>query len=148
MPTNTIRLHRVYRASPERLYRAFLDADAKAKWMPPHGFTGKVLHSDPKVGGSYRMSFTDFSTGQSHAFGGTYVELKPNELVRYTDKFDDPHFLPELNVTVTLKKVSVGTDVEIVQEGLPAAFPVDACYHAWNESLMQLTFLVEHDTQA
>ena len=142
MPS-TIRLHRVLRTTPEKLYRAFLDPEAKAKWLPPHGFTGKVHHSDARVGGSYRMSFTNFTTGNSHAFGGTYVELVPNERIRYTDKFDDPNLAGELMTTVTLKKVSVGTELSIVQEGIPDAIPADGCYLGWQESLAQLAKLVE-----
>jgi uncharacterized protein YndB with AHSA1/START domain len=122
MSTNTIRLHRVLRATPERIYRAFLDADAMAKWLPPNGFTGKVHHLDAKVGGTHKMSFTNFTTGHSHSFGGTYLELVPHERLRYTDKFDDPNLPGELQVTVTLKKVSVGTELNIVQEGCPMSF--------------------------
>ena len=143
MSTNTVRLHRVLRASPEKVYRAFLDADAKAKWLPPHGFTGKVHQNDTKVGGRYRMSFTNFTNGRSHDFGGTYVELKPNERIRYTDRFEDPNLPGEISVTITLKPVSVGTELEIVQAGLPAVIPVENCYLGWNESLMQLALLVE-----
>ena len=142
MPS-TVRFHRVLRSPPERVYRAFLDADAKAKWLPPYGFTGKVHHSDPKVGGTYRMSFTNFTNGQSHAFGGTYTELRPHERIRYTDKFDDPNLPGEMRVTVELKKVSVGTDLSIVQEGIPDAIPAEACYLGWQESLAQLAKLVE-----
>ncbi len=140
---NTIKLHRVFRAPPERVYRAFLDDDAKAKWLPPYGFTAKVHHSDTRVGGSYKMSFTNFTTGESHSFGGTYVELKPNERIRYTDKFDDPNLPGEMSVTVTLKAVSCGTDVRIVQEGVPDVIPEEGCYVGWQESLMQLAKLVE-----
>jgi uncharacterized protein YndB with AHSA1/START domain len=140
---NTIKLHRVFRAPPERVYRAFLDDDAKAKWLPPYGFTAKVHHSDTRVGGSYKMSFTNFTTGESHSFGGTYVELKPNERIRYTDKFDDPNLPGEMSVTVTLKAVSCGTDVHIVQEGVPDVIPEEGCYVGWQESLMQLAKLVE-----
>jgi uncharacterized protein YndB with AHSA1/START domain len=144
MPTgHTIRLHRVLRAPPERVYRAFLDADAKAKWMPPNGFTGKVHHADAKVGGTYRMSFTNFTNGQSHAFGGTYVELVPNERLRFTDKFEDPNLPGEIQVTVTLKKVSCGTEMHIVQEGVPTVIPEEGCYLGWQDSLAQLAKLVE-----
>jgi len=139
----TVRLHRVLQAKPERVYRAFLDADAKAKWLPPHGFTGKVHHMDARVGGSYKMSFTNFTTGSSHSFGGTYVELVPNQLLRYTDKFDDPNLPGEMNVTVTLKEVSVGTELNITQEGIPAVIPAEACYLGWQESLTLLAQLVE-----
>jgi uncharacterized protein YndB with AHSA1/START domain len=141
--TNTVRLHRVLRAPPERVYRAFLDPDALVKWTPPHGFTGKVHRMDAKVGGGYRMSFTNFGTGQSHAFGGTYVELVPNERIRYTDRFEDPNLPGEMQVTVRLRPVSTGTEVEIVQEGLPAAIPVDACHLGWQESLSLLAHVVE-----
>jgi uncharacterized protein YndB with AHSA1/START domain len=139
----TVRLHRVLRAPAERVYRAFLDADAKAKWLPPHGFTAKVHESDAKVGGSYRMSFTNFTTGSSHSFGGTYVELVPHERLRYTDRFDDPNLPGEMNVTVTLRKVLCGTELSIVQEGIPAAIPAEMCYLGWQESLTQLAQLVE-----
>jgi uncharacterized protein YndB with AHSA1/START domain len=141
MPS-TIRLHRVLRAAPERVYRAFLDAEAMAKWLPPYGFTGKVHHLDAKVGGTHKMSFTNFTTGKSHSFGGRYLEMKPNELIRYTDKFDDPNLPGEMQVTVTLKKVSCGTEVTIVQEGVPEVIPADACYLGWQESLAQLADLV------
>lgn len=140
---NTIRLHRVLRAPPQRIYKAFLDADAMVKWLPPHGFTGKVHQADAKVGGSYRMSFTNFSTGKSHSFGGKYLELVPNERMRYSDKFDDPNLPGEMQTTVTLKKVSVGTDVSIVQEGVPEVIPPEACYVGWQESLEMLAKLVE-----
>src|SRR6187401_390423 len=142
MPS-TIRLHRVLSGTPERVYKAFLDPDAKAKWMPPYGFTGKVHSIDPKVGGGYKMSFTNFTTGNSHSFGGKWLELKPNELIRYTDKFDDPNLPGEMQVTVTLKKVSCGTELNVVQEGVPAVIPAEACYLGWQESLMQLATLVE-----
>ena len=142
MPS-TIRLHRVLRATPERIYRAFLDADAMAKWLPPNGFTGKVHHLDARVGGTYKMSFTNFSTRHSHSFGGKYLELVPNERIRHTDKFDDPNLPGEMQTTVTLKKVSVGTELNIVQEGIPAAIPAEACYLGWQESLAQLAKLVE-----
>ena len=142
-PSNTVRLHRVLKAPAERVYRAFLDPDAMAKWLPPHGFTGKVHSVDPKVGGGYRMSFTNFGTGQAHSFGGTYRDLVPGSKLRYTDKFDDPNLPGEMAVTVTLRAVSVGTDVSIVQEGIPAAIPVEMCYLGWQESLAQLATLVE-----
>jgi uncharacterized protein YndB with AHSA1/START domain len=141
--TSTIRLHRVLRATPERVYRAFLDPDAMAKWLPPNGFTCKVHHMDVKVGGTYKMSFTNFTTGKSHSFGGTYLELKPNERIRYSDKFDDPNMAGEMQTTITLKKVSGGTEVTIVQEGVPAAIPADACYLGWQDSLVSLAKLVE-----
>ncbi|MFL6528935.1 MAG: SRPBCC family protein [Chthoniobacterales bacterium] len=143
MATNTIRLHRVLRAAPETIYRAFLDADAKAKWLPPNGFTGKVHHIDPKVGGSYKMSFTNFATGTTHSFGGKYVELTPHERIRYTDQFDDPNLPGEIQVTITLKKVSCGTELNVVQEGVPDVIPADACYLGWQESLILLAKLVE-----
>ena len=140
---NTIRLHRVLRAAPERVYRAFLDPDAMVKWLPPYGFTGKVHQVDAKVGGTHKMSFTNFTTGKSHSFGGRYLEMKPNELIRYTDKFDDPNLPDEMLVTVALKKVSCGTELTIVQEGLPDVIPVEACYLGWQESLAQLANLVD-----
>jgi len=143
MPTGTIRLHRVLRANPERVYRAFLDADAMAKWLPPYGFTCKVHHLDPKVGGTYRMSFTNFTTGQSHAFGGEYLELVPSETIRYTDRFDDPGLPGEMRTTVTLRQATCGTELDVVQEGLPEAIPVEMCYLGWQESLAQLARLVE-----
>ncbi len=143
MTTNTIRLHRVLRATPEKVYRAFLDAEAMSKWLPPHGFTGKVHHLDAKVGGTYKMSFTNFTTAQSQSFGGKYLELVPNERLRYTDAFDDPNLPGEMVTTVSLKKVSVGTEVNIVQEGVPAAIPAEACYLGWQESLEQLMDVVE-----
>ncbi|MEA3191871.1 MAG: hypothetical protein QOD26_204 [Betaproteobacteria bacterium] len=142
MPS-TIRLHRVLRSTPERVYRAFLDADARVKWLPPNGFTAKVHHSDVRVGGSYKMSFTNFTTGKSHSFGGQYVELVTNERIRYTDKFDDPNLPGTMQATVTLKKVSVGTEVNITQEGIPDAIPAEACYLGWQESLILLAKLVE-----
>ena len=145
MSTHTIRLHRVVRSTPEKVYRAFLDADAMSKWLPPHGFTGKVHQIDPKVGGSYKMSFTNFTTGKSHSFGGNYLELVPHERLRYSDKFDDPNLPGEIQVTVSLKKVSCGTEVNIVQEGVPAVIPAEACYLGWQESLNQLAMLVEPD---
>ena len=140
---NTVRLHRVLRAAPERIYRAFLDPDAMAKWLPPNGFTGKVHQLEAKVGGAYKMSFTNFTTGTSHSFGGTYLELTPNERLRYTDKFDDPNLPGEMVTTVTLKKVSVGTELNVVQEGVPEVIPAEACYLGWQESLEQLKKLVE-----
>jgi uncharacterized protein YndB with AHSA1/START domain len=141
--THTIRLHRVVGAPPERVYRAFTDADAYAKWLSPYGFTCKVHHLEAKVGGTFRMSFTNFTTGGSHAFGGEYLELTPHERIRYTDRFDDPNLPGEIRVTVTLKKVSCGTEMNIVQEGVPAVIPAEACYRGWQESLMQLAHLVE-----
>ncbi len=143
MRTNTVRLHRVLAAKPEKVYRAFLDADAKARWLPPNGFTGKVHELEAKVGGKYRMSFTNFTTGKSHSFGGEYLELVPNERLRYTDVFDDPNLPGKIQVTVTLKQVSVGTELSIVQEGLPEVIPVEACYLGWQESLRNLARLVE-----
>ena len=143
MSTNTIRLHRVIRATPERIYRAFLDPEAMVKWLPPNGFTGKVHQMDAKVGGTYKMSFTNFSTGSSHSFGGEYLELKPHELIRHTDKFDDPNLPGEMQVTINLKKVSCGTELNIVQEGVPAAIPAEACYLGWQESLILMAKLVE-----
>ena len=143
--SGTVRLHRVIRATPERLYRAFLDADAMAKWLPPHGFTGKVHHVDAKVGGTYRMSFTNFSTGQSHAFGGTYLELVPSERIRYSDRFDDPNLPGEMQATITFKEVSCGTELHVVQEGIPDVIPVEQCTLGWQESLSLLTLLVEAD---
>ena len=141
--TNTIRLHRVLRATPERVYRAFLDADAMAKWLPPNGFTGKVHQLEAKVGGTYKMSFTNFTTGKSHSFGGKYLELVPNERLRYTDVFDDPNLPGEMITTITLKKVMCGTEVNAVQEGVPAVIPAEMCYLGWQESLAQLAKLVE-----
>jgi uncharacterized protein YndB with AHSA1/START domain len=143
MSTNTIRLHRVLRATPERIYRAFLDADAMAKWLPPYGFTCKVHHMDAKAGGTYKMSFTNFTTGTGHSFGGTYRELVPFETIRYTDSFDDPNLPGEMQTTVTLKPVSCGTSLDIVQEGLPEAIPLEMCYLGWQESLAQLAQIVE-----
>ena len=140
---NTVRLYRVLRATPERIYRAFLDADAMAKWLPPNGFTGKVHHLDARVGGSYRMSFTNFTSGHSHSFGGEYLELVPHERIRHTDRFDDPNLPGEMQTTITFTKVSVGTEVNIVQEGVPDAIPPEACYLGWQESLTLLTQLVE-----
>ncbi len=143
MPTNTIRLHRVLHAAPEKIYRAFLDPDAMAKWLPPNGFTGKVHELDAKVGGSHRMSFTNFTTGQSHSFGGTYAELLPHERIRYTDKFDDPNLPGEIQVSITLKEVSCGTELNIVQEGVPDVIPAEMCYLGWQESLILLAKLVD-----
>ena len=143
MSANTIRLHRVLTAKPERVYRAFLDADAMTKWLPPNGFTGKVHHMDAKVGGTYKMSFTNFSTGKSHSFGGEYLELVPQERIRYTDRFDDPNLPGEIQTIVSLKKVSCGTELNIVQEGVPDIIPPEACYVGWQESLNLLAKLVE-----
>ena len=140
---HTIRLHRVFRAPAERVYRAFLDPEAMVKWLPPRGFTAKVHEIDARVGGGHRMSFTNFCTGSSHAFGGKYLELTPHQKLRYTDKFDDPNLPGELQVTVTLRAVSCGTEVEIVQENLPAVIPADGCYVGWQESLVQLAALIE-----
>jgi uncharacterized protein YndB with AHSA1/START domain len=141
--TNTIRLHRVLRAAPEKIYRAFLDADAMAKWIPPNGFTGKVHHLDAKVGGIYKTSFTNFTSGKSHSFGGSYLELKPYERIRHTDKFDDPNLPGETQVTIALKQVSCGTESNLTQEGVPAVIPAEACYLGWQESLTLLAKLVE-----
>lgn len=141
--TNTIRLHRVLQAPPERVYRAFLDANAMVKWLPPNGFTGQVHHLDAKVGGTYSMSFTNFTTKKSHSFGGEYLELTPNERIRHTDRFDDPNLPGEMRTTITLKQVSVGTELNIVQEGVPAVIPAEACYLGWQESLTLLAKLVE-----
>lgn len=143
MPTGTVRFHRVLRAPPERVYRAFLDADAMAKWLPPYGFTCKVNHMDARVGGGYKMSFTNFTTGHGHAFGGEYGELVPSETIRYTDRFDDPNLPGEMQTTVSLGKVLCGTELSVVQEGIPEAFPVEMCYLGWQESLAQLAKLVE-----
>ncbi|HEY3399238.1 MAG TPA: SRPBCC family protein [Geothrix sp.] len=143
MTTSTIRLHRVIRATPERVYRAFLDADAMAKWLPPNGFTGKVHHLEARVGGTYKMSFTNFTTGHSHSFGGTYLELVPHERIRHTDIFDDPNLPGEMQTTIALKQVSCGTELAIVQEGIPAVIPPEACYLGWQESLTLLAQLVE-----
>ena len=141
--THTIKLHRVLRSTPERVYKAFLDADAMVKWLPPNGFTAKVHHFDGRVGGNFKMSFTNFTTGKGHSFGGEYVELVPNERIRYTDKFDDPNLPGTMQVTVTLKKVFCGTEINIVQEGVPAMIPAEACYLGWQESLILLGKLVE-----
>jgi uncharacterized protein YndB with AHSA1/START domain len=143
MMASTIRLHRVLRAKPERVYRAFLDPGAMAKWLPPNGFTGTVHHLDARVGGTYKMSFTNFTSGNSHSFGGEYLELVRNERIRHTDRFDDPNLPGELQVTIALKAVSVGTDVTIVQEGVPDVIPAEACYLGWQESLTLLAQLVE-----
>lgn len=140
---NTIKLHRILRAAPEKVYRAFLDPDATAKWMPPNGFTGKVHHFEAMVGGTFKVSFKNFATGQSHSFGGRYLELVPHERIRYMEAFDDPNMTGELQMQVTLKKVSCGTELSIVQEGVPDAIPVEACYLGWQESLAQLANLVE-----
>lgn len=140
---NTVRFHRVLRATPERIYRAFLDADALVKWLPPNGFTGKVHQMDAKVGGGYKMSFTNFTNRKSHSFGGTYLELKPHERIRYSNKFDDQNLPGEMQTTIVLKQVFCGTDVNITQEGIPAVIPVEACYLGWQESLTLLGKLVE-----
>jgi uncharacterized protein YndB with AHSA1/START domain len=145
MPTGTLRLHRVLRANPERVYRAFVDADAMAKWLPPYGFTCKVHHMDPQVGGTYRMSFMNFATGHGHSFGGEYRELVPFEKIRYTDRFDDPNLPGEMQTTVTLRQVSCGTDLTVEQAGLPEAIPLEMCFLGWQESLAQLAKLVEPD---
>ena len=141
--TSTIKLHRVLKAPPERVYRAFLDAGAMCKWLPPNGFTGQVHHLEAKVGGSYKMSFTNFTTGNSHSFGGEYLELVPNERIRHTDRFDAPNMPGEMQTTITLKQVSVGTELNIEQEGVPAFIPPEACYLGWSESLTLLAKLVE-----
>jgi uncharacterized protein YndB with AHSA1/START domain len=143
MPGNTVELHRVLRAAPEKVYRAFLDPDALAKWLPPNGFTCKVHHLEPKVGGTYKMSFTNFSTGAGHSFGGQYLELLPGERIRYSDRFDDPNLKGEIQVTISLRTVFCGTELRVVQEGLPAVIPVEACYLGWQESLILLAKLVE-----
>lgn len=143
--TGTVRLHRVLSAKPEKVYRAFLDADAMAKWLPPYGFTCRVHHLEPKAGGTFRMSFTNFTTGNSHSFGGEYLELVPHERIRYTDKFDDPNLPGTMNVTVNLKAVSVGTEINIEQSGIPALIPTEACYLGWQQSLVQLARIVEPD---
>jgi uncharacterized protein YndB with AHSA1/START domain len=143
MTKGTVNLHRVLRSTPERVYRAFLDPDAMAKWLPPYGFTCKVHHMDPRVGGTYRMSFTNFSTGQGHSFGGEYRELVPFEKIQYTDQFEDPGFSGEMRTTISLRQVSCGTEISIVQDGLPEVIPVDMCYLGWQESLAQLATLVE-----
>lgn len=143
MSTSTIQLHRVLRAPPERIYRAFLDPDAMAKWLPPNGFTGKVHELDAKVGGTYKMSFTHFSSGHSHSFGGEYLELVPHERIRHTDRFDDPNLSGQMVTTISLKAVSCGTELNVVQEGIPEAIPPEACYLGWQESLLLLGKLVE-----
>lgn len=143
MATGTVRLHRVLKTTPERLYRAFLDPDAMAKWLPPHGFTGRVHHLDARVGGTYKMSFTNFSTGHGHTFGGAYLELVPNERIRHTDQFEDPGLPGEMQTTITLRAVSCGTELNVVQEGIPEAIPTEACYLGWQESLTLLAQLVE-----
>jgi uncharacterized protein YndB with AHSA1/START domain len=145
MPTNTIRLHRVLRAAPEKVYRAFLDPAAMCKWLPPHGFTGTVHHLEAKIGGAYRMSFTNFGSGGSHSFGGEYLELVPSQRIRHTDRFDDPNLPGEMTVTIDFKKVSVGTELAIVQEGVPDVIPPEACHLGWQESLTLLAQLVEAD---
>ncbi len=142
---NSVRLHRVLRASPEKVYRAFLEPDAKVKWLPPYGFTATMHSSDVRVGGGYKMSFTNFGTGRGHSFGGTYQDLKPHERIRYTDRFDDPNLPGEMSITVTLKKTPFGTELNVVQEGIPDAIPAEACYLGWQESLEQLARLVEPD---
>lgn len=147
MTTNTVQLHRVIKSTPEKVYRAFLDADAMAKWLPPFGFTCKVEHMDARVGGTFRMSFKNFSTGTGHSFGGTYLELVPGVLIRYTDKFDDPNLPGEILVTVTMKPVLCGTEINITQSGLPAVIPLEMCYLGWQESLVQFANLVEPDIQ-
>ncbi|MGE5315667.1 MAG: SRPBCC family protein [Acidobacteriota bacterium] len=143
MASNTVQLHCVLRAKPERVYRAFIDPDAMAKWLPPHGFTGRVHTIDARVGGAYKMSFTNFSTGSSHSFGGKYLELVPNERIVYLDRFDDPNLPGEMRTSITLRAVSLGTDVTIVQEGIPEAIPVEACYVGWQQSLELLAQLAE-----
>ena len=148
MPTGTVRLHRVLRTKPERLFRAFTDPEAMVKWLPPHGFTAKVHHLDVRVGGSFRMSFTNLTTGNSHSFGGEYLELVPNERIVHTDKFDDPNLPGEMRVTITMKPVAVGVELNVVQEGIPEMIPVEACYLGWQESLQLLTLLVEPEIPA
>jgi uncharacterized protein YndB with AHSA1/START domain len=143
MGTITVRLHRVLTAPPERVYRAFLDADATAKWLPPHGFTAKVHHMDPRVGGSFRISFTNFTSGHSHAFGGEYLELVPHERIRYTDRFDDPNLPGQMDVTITLRRVSCGTELDVVQAGIPDLIPAESCHLGWQQSLALLAKLVE-----
>ena len=147
-PTGTVTLHRVFRAPPDRLYRAFLDPDAMAKWLPPHGFTGRVLSMDARVGGRYRMQFTNFSNGQSHAFGGEYLELVPGERIVHTDSFDDPNLPGEMRTTITFRPVLVGTEVTAVQEGIPAVIPTEMCYLGWQESLQLLALLIEAEIPA
>lgn len=145
MATGTVRLHRVLRATPERVYRAFLDADAMAKWLPPHGFTGKVHHLDARVGGTFKMSFTNFSTGREESFGGEFLELRPNELIRHTDQFDDANLPGDMRTTISIRQVSCGVELSIVQEGIPEVIPTEACYLGWQESLALLGQLVEAD---
>ncbi len=145
MDTNTIKLHRVFKTAPEKVYQAFIDPEAMVKWLPPNGFTGKVDHVDARVGGTYKMSFTNFGKGLAHSFGGEYLELVPGELIKHTDKFDDPNMPGEMVVTITFKKVMVGTEINIVQEGVPAVIPPEACYLGWQESLNLLALLVEAD---
>lgn len=145
MATGTVNLHRVFKSPPERIYRAFLEPDAMAKWLPPYGFVCKVHHMDARVGGTFKASFTNFSTGHSHGFSGTYVELKPFETIRYYDEFDDPHLPGRMNVTVTLRPVLCGTDFTVVQDGIPEMIPVEMCYLGWQESLKQLARLIEPD---
>src|SRR5688572_535020 len=147
MPANAVRLHRVLRAKPEKVYRAFLEPDAIARWLPPNGFTCTVDHVDAKVGGTYHMSFRNFTSGKSHAFGGKYLELVPGERIRYTDKFDDPNLPGEMVTTITLKAVSCGTELNVVQEGIPEMIPAEMCYLGWQESLAQLATLVEPEIQ-
>jgi len=148
MTTGTVQLHRVLRAAPERIYRAILDADAMVKWLPPHGFTGKVHHLEARVGGIYKMSFTNFATGHRHSFGGEYLELMPYERICHTDRFDDPKLPGEMRTTISLKKVSCGTELHVLQEGIPGAIPVEACYLGWQESLALLALLVEAEIPA
>ena len=148
MPVSTVQFHRVLRATPERVYRAFLDPDALAKWLPPHGFTGRVLHLDARAGGTYRMTFTNFTTGRSESFGGEYLELVPNERIRHTDTFDDPNLRGTLVTTISLKAVSCGTEVDIVQEGIPEVIPPELCHLGWQESLALLALLVEAEIPA
>ncbi|HET9680033.1 MAG TPA: SRPBCC family protein [Gammaproteobacteria bacterium] len=143
MMSNTVRLHRVFRAPPDRVYRAFIEPDAMVKWLPPHGFTGKVHQMDARVGGTYKMSFTNFSSGKSHAFGGEYLEVEPDQRLCYTDRFDDPNLPGEIKTTVTFTKVSCGTDLNVLQEGIPDAIPAEACYLGWQESLTLLANLIE-----
>ncbi|MDP9897831.1 SRPBCC family protein [Variovorax ginsengisoli] len=143
MPTGTVRLHRILKAPPDKVYRAFIDPDAMARWLPPHGFLCKVHHFEPRVGGTFRMSFLNFSSGNAHAFGGEYLELVPGERIRYTDKFEDPNLPGEIQVTVELKAVSCGTELSVVQAGIPEVIPVEMCYLGWQESLAQLALLVE-----
>jgi len=145
MPSNMVKLHRVLRTTPEKLYRAFIDPDAMAKWLPPNGFTCKVHHMDPKIGGGFKMTFTNFGTGNGHSFGGKYHELVPGQKIRYSDKFDNPDMPGEMQTTITLKKVSCGTEINIVQEGIPEAIPTEMCYLGWQESLILLAKLVEVD---